>query len=226
MTEYELEREVRDAIGEPALLGHVGDPVQHRRPEPGPVSTTLLHDLLACVGGALPDATAVVDGDRSRDLRRARRDRRTGWRACSRERGVAPRRPGRAVPRQVARGARRHLRDPEGRRGLRPARPGGAAGPPGVHRGERRHPLPASPARRRPRSGRSLLAEGAPLETARGRSTRRTATSRHRTESAAVTSSALADARCRRASRSVPRSDARTSRTSSTRRARPASRRA
>ena len=29
MTEYELEREVRDAIGSRLYLGHVGDPVQH-----------------------------------------------------------------------------------------------------------------------------------------------------------------------------------------------------
>ena len=75
MTEYELEREVRDAIGRPPLLRARRRSVQHRCAEPGAVSTTLVHDLLRACRGALP----VADGGRRRraigDIRGARRDR-------------------------------------------------------------------------------------------------------------------------------------------------------
>ena len=117
MTEYELERDVRDAIGSRLYSGTSEIQRNDRRPEHGLVSETLVHDLLARLGGPPPRP----DGGRRRraepHLRRARRAAEPAARTCCRERGVAARRPGRALPRQVARGGRRHLR-----RSSRPAR--------------------------------------------------------------------------------------------------------
>ena len=91
MTEYELEREVRDAVAQPHLLRHVGHPAQHRRAEPRAVSDDdSLHDLVAASAERI---RTRIGGRRRRaiaDLRGARRAVEPARATCSRSAGVRP----------------------------------------------------------------------------------------------------------------------------------------
>ena len=64
MTEYELERDVRDAIGSKLYSGTSELQYERRREEHGPV-TRLVHDLLRDSAAAHPENVAVVDGERT-----------------------------------------------------------------------------------------------------------------------------------------------------------------
>ena len=125
MTEYELEREVRDAIGSRSTRD-VRDPVQHRRAEHGAVTAETRRTTCSATRqprirrpsrwSTASGAITYAELDGAVEPARAPAAR-------SRRRARRPRRP---LPREVARGVARDLRDPESRRHLRAARPGGA----------------------------------------------------------------------------------------------------
>ncbi len=156
MAEYELERDVRDAIGSRIYSGTSDIQRNIARAPPGAGVTALLTAPRRRRGG--PDAPAVVDGERPH-LRRARAPaNRLAHLLLDRRRRRRPRRP---LPREVARVGRRHLRH-EGGSGLRSARSRRPPAAARLHRRQRGPPLPRDGGEKARVAGPG--AEGAPLE--------------------------------------------------------------